>query len=83
MLLILSESGCGSARRKKLVCFGCPEALLGGLADYNDDRSRCAIGSDDLAAVLTPLTSETVTTIVGLSELAVDGKLYNATAVFQ
>jgi len=61
----------------------CPEAFLGGLADYNDDPFSFAVRSEDLAAILAPLTSETVTTIVGLSEPAADGILYNAAAVFQ
>lgn len=69
------------AKEVRVLC--CPEGFLGGLADYNEHPTRCAISSDDLAAILAPLTSETVTTIVGLSEIAADGKLYNAAAVFQ
>ena len=60
----------------------CPEAFVGGLADYHDDPASFAIRSEDLDAVLTPLASDTVTTIVGFSEIA-DDKLYNAAAVFQ
>jgi predicted amidohydrolase len=59
----------------------CPEAILGGLADYVDDPSPFAIAADHLQSVLSPLASETVTTIVGFTELADDG-LYNSAAVF-
>jgi predicted amidohydrolase len=63
----------------------CPEAVLGGLADYSDDPRRFAIGTDDgrLEAVLQPLASNTVTTIVGFSELADDDRLYNSAAIFE
>jgi predicted amidohydrolase len=63
----------------------CAEAILGGLADFNDNAGRFAIRIDDgqLASVLTPLASETVTSIVGFTELGGDGGLYNAAAVFQ
>jgi predicted amidohydrolase len=69
------------AHQVSVLC--CPEAFLGGLADFDHDPTDCAIKSDDLVTVLQPLVSETVTTIVGVSELAADGKLYNAAAVFQ
>ena len=61
----------------------CPEAILGGLADYSEDPARFAIRTDNsqLAKVLAPLASETVTSIVGFTELA-DHQLYNAAAVF-
>ena len=63
----------------------CPEGILGGLADYGDDPTRFAIRSadDHLAPLLRPLISDTVTSIVGFSELANDGKLYNTAAIFQ
>jgi predicted amidohydrolase len=67
----------------RLLC--CAEAILGGLADYSDEPRRFAIRADDgqLASVLAPLASETVTSIVGFIELAPDGALYNAAVVFQ
>jgi predicted amidohydrolase len=59
----------------------CPEAVLGGLADYTNDPVRIAIPIDRLPSVLAPLASDTVTTIVGFTE--VDGdRLYNTAAVF-
>jgi predicted amidohydrolase len=62
----------------------CPEAILGGLADYSEDPARFAIRTDngDLASVLAPLASHTVTSVIGFTELAGDGTLYNAAAVF-
>lgn len=61
----------------------CPEAILGGLADYSENPSQFAIRTDDgqLAEVLAPLSSDTVTSIIGFTELAED-QLYNAAAVF-
>lgn len=66
-----------------VLCF--PEAILGGLADFSDDPGRLAIRSNDgqLSAVLEPLASDTVTSIVGFTELGDDGALYNAAAVYQ
>ena len=50
----------------------CPEAILGGLADYAEYPARFAMRTDDgeLAKVLAPLTSDSVTSIVGFTELA-------------
>ena len=61
----------------------CPEAILGGLADYSDNPARFAIRPDDgqLDKVLAPLASDTVTSIIGFTELAED-RLYNTAAVF-
>ena len=63
----------------------CPEAILGGLADYGDNPNMFAIRSDNgqLDSVLAPLASNTVTSIIGFSELASDGTLYNAAAIFE
>src|SRR2546430_15144647 len=63
----------------------CPEAILGGLADYSGHTTQFAIAADAgrLDSVLAPLASDTVTTIVGFTELADRGRLYNSAAVFQ
>ena len=65
-----------------LLC--CPEALMGGLADYADRPDCIAIetGTNHLARILAPLTSDRVTTIIGFTERGNDGYLYNAAAVF-
>ena len=46
----------------------CPEAILGGLADYAENPERFAIRTDNghLARVLAPLTNDSVTSIIGL-----------------
>jgi predicted amidohydrolase len=59
----------------------CPEAILGGLADYADDPSSFAISTTRIESALAPLASDAVTTIVGLTELTDAGLLYNAAAV--
>jgi predicted amidohydrolase len=66
----------------EILC--CPEAILGGLADYAPRPSDVAIAVQGgrLNAVLSPLASATVTTIVGFTEIAASGQLYNAAAVF-
>src|SRR5262249_13950881 len=61
----------------------CPEAILGGLADYDEDPTRFAIAADRLNSTLAPLASDTVTTIIGFTEVADGGRLYNSAAVFQ
>ena len=62
----------------------CPEAVLGGLADYATQPQAIALRVDDgsLQRVLAPLASSRVTTIVGFTESGVDGCLYNSAAVF-
>jgi hypothetical protein len=39
----------------------CPEAILGGSADYDPDPSRFAISPDRLESVLAPVASDRVT----------------------
>ena len=62
----------------------CPEAVLGGLADYAKQPQALAFRVEDgsLQRVLAPLESSQVTTIVGFTEFGVDGCLYNSAAVF-
>src|SRR5262249_50378021 len=62
----------------------CPEGVLGGLADYSADPSALAIDvrGGELARVLSPLASRTVTTIVGFTEIDSQGRLFNAAAVY-
>lgn len=67
----------------EILC--CPEGILGGLADYATDPSAIAIDVKDgrLNAILAPLASDKVTTILGFTEIDRRGLLYNAAAVFQ
>ena len=63
----------------------CPEGVLGGLADYGLLPTAFAIDVErgQLDAVLAPLASDRVTTIVGFTESAPRGRLYNAAAILQ
>jgi len=66
----------------EILC--CPEGMLGGLADYAPEPKAIAISieGDRLNAILAPLKSDTVTTIVGFTETDRGGRLYNTAAVF-
>lgn len=59
----------------------CPEAILGGLADHSDDPRAFAIPTSRIEVALSPLRSDTVTTIIGFTELTEAGRLYNSAAV--
>lgn len=62
----------------------CPEGVLGGLADYTEHPASIAINveSGQLQALLAPLASATVATILGFTESDRGGRLYNSAAVF-
>jgi len=66
----------------EILC--CPEAILGGLADYTARPTEIAIEveSGQLGAALRPLASNTVTTVLGFTEISGMGQLYNSAAVF-
>ena len=66
----------------EILCF--PEAVLGGLADYYDRPSAYALNVENgqLQKFLSPLTSRTVSTIVGSTEMTDAGTLYNTAAIF-
>src|SRR5215469_8218421 len=68
---------------EEIAILCCPEAILGGLADYSEDPARFAMksGSDQFAAALECMASDTVTSIIGFTELAGDGALYNAAVI--
>ena len=63
----------------RILC--CPEAIVGGLADNAEESARLAVPSAHMGSVLASLASDTVTTIIGLSEISTDGRLYNSAAV--
>ena len=65
----------------EMLC--CPEAVLGGLADYAARPAEFAmdVEAGQLSAALAPLASDTVTTILGFTEICAD-QLYNSAAVF-
>lgn len=66
----------------EILC--CPEGVLGGLADYTNTPADIAIDVEggQLHALLTPLASDMVATIVGFTEVGRNGCFYNAAAVF-
>ncbi len=66
-------------RNIAILC--CPEAILGGLADNSKDPTPFAIATSRIGPALAPLASDRVTCIIGLTELADDGRLYNTAAV--
>jgi predicted amidohydrolase len=65
----------------EILC--CPEGVLGGLADYAARPTAFAIDVEGghLDAALAPLASDRVTTIVGFTESAPRGRLYNSAAI--
>lgn len=62
----------------------CPEAILGGLADDVPSPADIAINvaSGELRALLAPIASASVATIVGFTEALGEGDLYNSAAIF-
>lgn len=79
---IRERVGWCEAEGVEVLC--CPEAVLGGLADYAARPREIALNveSGQLAAALAPLASSAVTTIVGFTEISAAGDLYNSAAVF-
>ena len=61
----------------------CPEGVLGGLADYVPDPFAIGltVRSGQLAETIAPLTSQTVTTVVGFTERDEAGRIFNSAAV--
>ncbi len=66
----------------EILC--CPEAVLGGLADYvsHPADSAITVEAGQLHAHLMPLASDRVATILGFTEIDRSGRLYNSAAVF-
>jgi 5-aminopentanamidase len=66
----------------EILC--CPEGILGGLADYAAQPTDIAIEVEggQLDAVLAPLASDKVATILGFTEIDRRGRLYNSAAIF-
>jgi len=66
----------------EILC--CPEGVLGGLADYVSRPIDSAIDvkGGQLQALLAPLASDRVTTILGFTERGPEGRLYNTAAIF-
>jgi predicted amidohydrolase len=67
------------AERVAILC--CPEAVVGGLADYAPDAFGRAVPTSDILSFLAPVANARLTTIVGFTERSSDGWLYNSAAV--
>src|SRR5215813_4229576 len=80
--LIREQVNWCEANGVEILC--CPEGVLGGLADYASQPTDIAIEveSGQLDAVLAPLASDRVTTILGFTEIDQRGRLYNAATVY-
>jgi 5-aminopentanamidase len=80
--LIRSRVEWCEAEGVRVLC--CPEAMLGGLGDDVECPATIAyfVGSGEFEAVLAPLASATVTTILGFTEITSAGHLYNSAVVF-
>ena len=80
--LIRERVRCCEVEAVEVLC--CPEAILGGLADYAPSPADIAIDVEagQLDAMLAPLVSDTVTTILGFTERSRTGQFCNAAAVF-
>jgi predicted amidohydrolase len=61
----------------------CPEGAVGGLADYAKVPADIALNVDNgqLLSLVGSLASDRVTTILGFSEIASDGQLYNSAVI--
>ncbi len=81
--LIRAQVNVCAAEGVEILC--CPEGILGGLADYVKCPTDMAIDVEggQLEAVLAPLASPTVTTVLGFTEIDRRGRLYNSAAVYQ
>lgn len=66
----------------QILC--CPETVLGGMAEYVDNPSDIALTVENgqLEEFLSPLSSDTVSVIVGFTESAHSGEFYNSAAIF-
>ena len=59
----------------------CPEAVVGGLADYAPDPLQFAVTPSAVLASLGPMADTRLVTIVGFTELGSDGTIYNSAAI--
>jgi 5-aminopentanamidase len=65
----------------RILC--CPEAVVGGLADYARDPFKTAVPTSGILTFLGPVAGARLTVIVGFTELSSDGGLYNSAAVLR
>jgi predicted amidohydrolase len=82
LALIREQVGWCESNDVEILC--CPEGVLGGLADYATRPADIALDVEggQLDALLAPLASDRVATIVGFTEIDRGGQLYNSAVVF-
>jgi predicted amidohydrolase len=68
-----------AAQEVEFLC--CPEGLLGGLADYNPGVTSFNVSSGDLDPIVVKIPTDSVTTILGFTEIDDLGDLYNSAAI--
>lgn len=71
-----------ASKNIEILC--CPEGMLGGLADYSDFPADIAVNvkNGQLQRLLGSLSSATVATILGFTEIDSSGHFYNSAALF-
>lgn len=69
--------------KENVTVLCCPEAIIGGLADYSENPRAFSVGIPQLESVLAPMSSDTVTTLVGFTERGQEEQLYNSAAVMR
>ena len=80
--ITLSREQIDACEREGIAFLCCPEAILGGLADYAPDPQAIAIAPGAaLDRVLAPLASEIVTLIIGFTERGEGGRIHNSAAI--
>jgi len=77
--LIRLQVGRCAALGVEVLC--CPEAILGGLADFSSEPQSLGLTHGQVAEQLLPIARPEMTLIVGFSEAGKDGHLFNAAAV--
>ena len=81
--LIREQVSLCETRHVDILC--CPEAILGGLADYASKPQDFAVKvqGGQLQSFLAPLASRSVISIIGFTEIVDDGGLYNSAAILK
>lgn len=82
LALIREQAAWCEANGVEILC--CPEAVLGGLADYAREPTEIAIDVEagQLDALLASVASDGVATILGFTEIDREGRLYNSAALW-
>ena len=81
--LIREQVSLCETRHVDILC--CPEAILGGLADYASKPQDFAVTvqGGQLQSLLAPLASRSVISIIGFTEIVDDGGLHNSAVVLK